>query len=440
MPFCKKKDDKVFAYKNKVDDTLKEVKDHLDVCNNSFSDLKSEQKELHKLLDERYSQNVKKLQDNQDNLKNLLKDLKKLKKNSNIELIDIVIQQDSEDNVSGSVVIKSKKQQKKEEKKQKKEDEKNQKEDEKKQKEDEKKQKEDEKKQKEDEKKQKKEDEKKQKKEDEKKQKKEKKSGTKEVIVVSKKNSKAKTDFDPVGHAALLISTNDSKKSSGIEIMKTFLMEKQDFKETDIIVLSGKNATKVSILKELEKLQSVSNEKDCKELIIYYSGNGTVVTKNKNTESVLVPIDYKSKGYINTETFTQQFNTLKEDVNISILLDCNQQNDFTENAFEYSGSIENSTSCDKNHYTPDIVTLSLRKLQFETKKKGIIENNHCHILAKAFIEHYGECVEEKRENITMISMLHDIRDYLVYHETELMPVLSTCGEVDEESSLIKIIN
>ena len=68
MPFCKKKDDKVFAYKNKVDDALKEVKDHLDVCNNSFIDLKSEQKELHKLLDERYSQNVKKLQDNQDNL------------------------------------------------------------------------------------------------------------------------------------------------------------------------------------------------------------------------------------------------------------------------------------------------------------------------------------------------------------------------------------
>ena len=414
MPFCKKKDDKVFAYRNKVDEALKEVKDNLGVCNNSFDDLKKEQKELQKLLDERYHQNVQKLQDNQNNLKNLLKDLKKLRKNSTIELIDIVIEQDSEDNVSGNLVIKSKKQQKKEEQQKQKEEQKKQKEE---------------------------------KKEYEKKQKEEKKENEKKVkdnaVVVSKKSkskTKSKNEFDPVNHAALLISTNDSKKSSGIEMMKTFLMEKQEFKESDILVLSDKNANKVSILKELEKLFNVSNEKDCKELFIYYSGNGTVVSKKKKTESFLVPFDAKSKGYINTETFTQQFNLLKDDVNISILLDCNQQIDFTENAFEYSGSIENCVTSDKHEYVPDIVTLSLRNVQFETKKKGIIENKHCHILAKAFIEHYGECVEEKRENITMISMLHDIRDYLVYHETELMPVLSTCGEVDEESSLIKIIN
>ena len=414
MPFCKKKDDKVFAYRNKVDEALKEVKDNLGVCNNSFDDLKKEQKELQKLLDERYHQNVQKLQDNQNNLKNLLKDLKKLRKNSTIELIDIVIEQDSENNVSGNLVIKSKKQQKKEEQQKQKEEQKKQKEE-------------------------KKEDEKKQK-EEEKKQEKKVKDNAVVVSKKSKSKTKSKNEFDPVNHVALLISTNDTKKSSGIEMMKTFLMEKQDFKESDILVLSGKNATKVSILKEVEKLYTVSNEKDCKELFIYYSGNGTVVSKKKKAESLLVPFDYKSKGYINTETFTQQFNLLKDDVNISILLDCNQQVDFTENAFEYSGSIENCVTSDKHEYVPDIVTLSLRNVQSETKKKGIIENKHCHILAKAFIEHYGECVEEKRENITMISMLHDIRDYLVYHETELMPVLSTCGEVDEESSLIKIIN
>ena len=421
MPFCKKKDDKVFAYRNKVDEALKEVKDNLGVCNNSFDDLKKEQKELQKLLDERYHQNVQKLQDNQNNLKNLLKDLKKLRKNSTIELIDIVIEQDSENNVSGNLVIKSKKQQKKEEQQKQKEEQKKQKEE----------KKEEQKKQKEE------------KKENEKKQKKQEKKVKDNAVVVSKKSkskTKSKNEFDPVNHVALLISTNDTKKSSGIEMMKTFLMEKQDFKESDILVLSGKNATKVSILKEVEKLYTVSNEKDCKELFIYYSGNGTVVSKKKKAESLLVPFDYKSKGYINTETFTQQFNLLKDDVNISILLDCNQQVDFTENAFEYSGSIENCVTSDKHEYVPDIVTLSLRNVQSETKKKGIIENKHCHILAKAFIEHYGECVEEKRENITMISMLHDIRDYLVYHETELMPVLSTCGEVDEESSLIKIIN
>ena len=154
-----------------------------------------------------------------------------------------------------------------------------------------------------------------------------------------------------------------------------------------------------------------------------------------------MPYDYKSKGFINSETFNTRFEAIKEEeINVSIILDCEHVADFMENNFEYRGSIDKLHESEVRNYTVDIVTMSLSYIDLKFKKKGIMENKQPHILAKAFIEHYGECVEEERSEITMISMLHDIRDYLVYHETDLMPVLSTCGEVQEESCLLKINN
>jgi hypothetical protein len=183
-------------------------------------------------------------------------------------------------------------------------------------------------------------------------------------------------------------------------------------------------------------------DKGFKEILFYYSGNGINVSnvKKEESEDVIVPFDHKAKGFINSETFNKRFEEIKEEINVSIMLDCQHISDFMENNFEYRGSIDKLQESEVRDYKSDIVTLSLSHVDLKMKKKGMVENKHPHILAKAFIEHYGECVEEERNEITMISMLHDIRDYLVYHETELMPILSTCGEVQEESCLLKIIN
>jgi hypothetical protein len=380
MPLCSKKnvDEKVLAYKNRVDTALNDVTTQIDACTESMNALQKETEELKLMLEKRYKQQMESATKRKSDLKNIVKNLEKLKKNKNIELVDIVLKENDEA-MEASIVVETSKETKKREKEK----------------------------------------------------------------VVTKSKKKSKIEFDPVDHAALLVSINDTKKESGTAIMKDFLMNNQGFKESDIIILSNKNATKMNILKSMDDVIATALDKGFKEVLFYYSGNGINVSnaKKEEYEDIIMPYDYKSKGFINSETFNTRFEAIKEEeINVSIILDCEHVADFMENNFEYRGSIDKLHESEVRNYTVDIVTMSLSYIDLKFKKKGIMENKQPHILAKAFIEHYGECVEEERSEITMISMLHDIRDYLVYHETDLMPVLSTCGEVQEESCLLKINN
>ena len=393
MPLCSKKnvDDKVLAYKNKVDTALNDVTTQIDACTESFNALKKEHQELQAMLDARYDIQLENITKTKSDLKNIVKNLEKLKKNKNIELIDIVLKENDNEALEASILVETSKETKKREKKE---------------------------------------------------TKKEEKEKAKKEKAAAKSQKKSKIEFDPVDHAALLVSVNDTKKQSGTNLMKEFLMNNQGFKESDIIILSNKNATKMNILKSMDDVIAAALDKGFKEVLFYYSGNGINVSnaKKEEYEDIIMPYDYKSKGFINSETFNTRFEAIKEEINVSIMLDCQHMGDFMENNFEYRGSIDKLQESELRNYTADIVTMSLSHIDLKFKKKGVVENKHPHILAKAFIEHYGECVEEERSEITMISMLHDIRDYLVYHETDLMPILSTCGEVQEESCLLKIIN
>ncbi len=108
--------------------------------------------------------------------------MEKLKKNKNIELIDIVLKEDDEA-LEASILVETSKETKKREKKETKKD---------------------------------------------KKEKSKKRKGR------SKEPKKIKIEFDPVDHAALLVSVNDTKKQSGTNLMKEFLMNNQGFKEKAI--------------------------------------------------------------------------------------------------------------------------------------------------------------------------------------------------------------
>ena len=250
-------------------------------------------------------------------------------------------------------------------------------------------------------------------------------------------------EFTPNKRAALLVSTNDNKKRSAIATMRNFLMSKLAFEESDIMTLSNmtKDANKMKILERLDDLVECANEKSCDEIWFFYSGDGNVVNdpKEEDAEDAIIPCDYKEKGIINSMTFNSRMENIAAGVKVNVLLDCCQNENFLESAYEYCGGNDMiSHSNEPRKYNADIKLFSLRTIEPDFKSRGVVKNNHGHLLARTFIEHYNECVEDNCSAVTVFSMLHDIRDYMVFNEIELIPVLCCPTEIKNNSVLLTI--
>ena len=254
---------------------------------------------------------------------------------------------------------------------------------------------------------------------------------------------KTSIEFAPSKRAALLVSTNDTKKRSAIASMRNFLINKLGFEENSIMTLSNmtKDANKMKILERLDELIESANEKECDEIMFFYSGDGIVVNnvKEKEYEDAIVPCDYKEKGVINSMTFNSRMEKISKDIKVNVLFDCCHNENFLEAAFEYCGGNDllNKYSQPRN-YNAQINVFSLRDIEPEFKSRGVINNNCNHILTRTFIEHYNECVEDNCSDVTVFSMLNDIRDYMVFNEIELIPVLYSPYEIKNNSILIHI--
>ena len=264
----------------------------------------------------------------------------------------------------------------------------------------------------------------------------------KKAAVALKKN-KSSIEFTPSKRAALLVSTNDTKKSSGNATMKNFLINKLGFEESSIMTLSNmtKDANKMKILERLDELIETANEQGCDEIWFYYSGDSTIITNTKTEEyeDGIIPCDYKEKGVINSMTFNGRLENIVEGIKVYVLLDCCHNENFLETSYEYCGGNDNvEVFNESRNYSADITVFTLRSIELEFKNKGIITNANAHILARMFIEHYNECVEDDCSNVTIFSMLNDMRDYLVFNEIELLAVLNSPVEVKNNTSLLSI--
>jgi myosin heavy subunit len=254
---------------------------------------------------------------------------------------------------------------------------------------------------------------------------------------------KTSIEFAPSNRAALLVSTNDTKKRSAIATMRSFLINKLGFEESSIMTLSNmsKDANKMKILERLDELIECANEKGCDEIMFFYSGDGIVVknVKEEEYEDAIVPCDYKEKGVINSMTFNSRMENIAEGVKVNVLFDCCHNENFLESAYEYCGGNDllNKYSEPRN-YAASIRAFSLRDIEPEFKTRGIASNNCSHILTRTFIEHYNECVEDNCSDVTVFSMLHDIRDYMVFNEIELIPVLYSPCEINNNTILLHI--
>ena len=254
---------------------------------------------------------------------------------------------------------------------------------------------------------------------------------------------KTSIEFAPSNRAALLVSTNDTKKRSAIATMRGFLINKLGFEESSIMTLSNmsKDANKMKILERLDELIECANEKGCDEIMFFYSGDGIVVknVKEEEYEDAIVPCDYKEKGVINSMTFNSRMENIAEGVKVTVLFDCCHNENFLESKYEYCGGNDllNKYSEPRN-YAANVRAFSLRDIEPEFKTRGIASNENNHILTRTFIEHYNECVEDNCSDVTVFSMLHDIRDYMVFNEIELIPVLYSPCEINNNTILLHI--
>ena len=424
-----------------VDDAMKDVCAQVQSCKDAIKELKEDRKNQIKLVNEKHKESVKFLDTAQDRLNKTLKKLKKFQKDPNVGLDDIVLLQKKK-NTSSAIKKPSKLERKnsakdlKEEKKAAKLERKNSTKDLK----------------------------------EEKTAKLERKNSEKELkqlIKLERKNSvkemkealkreemeakkasallngKTSIEFAPSKRAALLVSTNDTKKRSAIVTMRSFLINKLGFEENSIMTLSNisKDANKMKILERLDELIECANEKDCDEIMFFYSGDGIVVknVKEEEYEDAIVPCDYKEKGVINSMTFNSRMENISEGVKVTLLFDCCHNENFLESAYEYCGGNDllNKNNEPRN-YAANVRMFSLRDIEPEFKTRGVISNNNSHILARTFIEHYNECVEDNCSDVTVFSMLHDIRDYMVFNEIEFIPVLYSPCEIKNQDILLHI--
>ena len=429
-------------HKAAVDDAMKDVRAQIQSCKDSIKEIKEDRKNQIKLVNEKHKESVKFLDTAQDRLNKTLKKLKKFQKNPEVVLDDIVLLQKKK-NTSSALKKPSKLERKnsakelKEEKKVAKLERKNSAKDLKSM---------------------------------EKGAKLERKNSEKEIkqiIKLERKNSvkelkealkreemeakkasdllKGKTsiEFAPSKRAALLVSTNDTKKRSAIATMRGFLINKLGFEETSIMSLSNmsKDANKMKILESLDELIDCVNEKGCDEIMFFYSGDGIVVknVKEEEYEDAIVPCDYKEKGIINSMTFNSRMEKISKDVKVTLLFDCCHNKNFLECDFEYCGGNDVlNKNIEPRNYAANVKMFSLRDIEPEFKTRGVVSNINNHILARTFIEHYNECVEDGCSDVTVFSMLHDIRDYMVFNEIELIPVLYSPWEIKNESVLLHI--
>ena len=264
----------------------------------------------------------------------------------------------------------------------------------------------------------------------------------KQAAIALKKN-KSSIEFMPSKRAALLVSTNDTKKSSAIASMRNFLINKLGFEDSDIMTLSNmtKNANKMKILESLDNLVECANEQGCDEIWFFYSGDGVVVknAKEEDAEDAIIPCDYKEKGIINSMTFNSRMENIAKGVKVYVVFDCCHNENFLETEFEYCGGSDvKSVNENPTTYNSDITVFSLRTLEPIFSGRGIINNTNPHILTRTFIEHYNECVEDNCSAVTTFSMLHDIRDYMIFNEIDLVPVMYCPTSVENNTVLLSI--
>lgn len=225
--------------------------------------------------------------------------------------------------------------------------------------------------------------------------------------------------------------------------MRNMLIDAYDYSQKNIIMLrddvsnASSQPTKANIMKALASL--VAESSGLEELWIHYSGHGSQIPDfNKDesggNDSILVPIDYRSKGFIVDD---ELLNMIKNSKCRTILLSdsCHSGTVFDlpysyefQNGNTFSRTLNNNI----NLKNPNIFMFSGCK---DAQTSADTYNTETSQSVGAFTNAFITCLRNKQHNVSFISLYRDVCTYLKQKGYEQKPIFSSSSPLPTSNIL-----
>jgi hypothetical protein len=185
--------------------------------------------------------------------------------------------------------------------------------------------------------------------------------------------------------------------------------------------------TRQNIITNLANL--AKNSSSLKELWIHYSGHGSQIKNKDGTEvsgydSILVPIDYKTKGYILDTDILEIIKTIK--CRTILLFDCCHSGTICDLPWCFVYSSQNTYSRIQNNNViisnPNIFMFSGCK---DMQTSADTFNKESDLYIGAFTNAFITCLRNNRHNIQYIYLFRDICLHLLNNGYTQVPVFSS---------------
>ena len=218
--------------------------------------------------------------------------------------------------------------------------------------------------------------------------------------------------------------------------MRNMLIDAYDYDSSNILTLrdddihSIHQPTRDNIINNLKKLANESDKLD--ELWVHYSGHGSQITDNKSLnadkmENILVPVDYKTKGFILDIELLAIVKTIK--CKTLLLFDSCHSGTMCDLpwAIEYKNPLNYAVTHINNVVisNPNIFMFSGCK-DSQTSDDSYSSENQQYI--GAFTDAFLHSLRKNRHNVAYKVLYRDICEYLGQNGFTQMPVFSSSSK------------
>jgi len=218
--------------------------------------------------------------------------------------------------------------------------------------------------------------------------------------------------------------------------MKTFLIKHCGFLEENIKVLTDDTETKpttVNILKEIGRLVAAAHHDKTNEIFIHYSGHGTSIDdknndENDNKDEALVPLDYKTNGFITDDLLNDYFAYLPATCKCICLFDCCHSGTILDLTYRYVDENDNETENNKSKVKSNIIMISGCK-DVQTSADALINNKWAGAMTCAFLD----TMEKYNYNVTCFHLLNGMRLFLQKSNYEQVPQICSSNKLNNTS-------
>jgi hypothetical protein len=219
--------------------------------------------------------------------------------------------------------------------------------------------------------------------------------------------------------------------------IRNMLIDAYDYELSNIITLrdddkhASHQPTRDNIMNNFKKL---ANESDTiEELWVHYSGHGSLlfdnkpINMNKNNENILVPVDYKTKGFILDIEFLEIIKTIK--CKTILLFDSCHSGTMCDLpwAIEYKNPLNYTVTHINNVVisNPNIFMFSGSK-DSQTSVDSYNRENQQYV--GAFTNAFIHSLRKNRHNVAYKVLYQDICEYLMQHGFTQIPIFSSSSK------------